>query len=246
MAPARALAPEVAPVPTTTTVVVRSGSGGVGWKTAGVLVAGAAGLYAWKRWNGYSWDDIIYVTKSAFDDSVEALESSIDATSKAVAATRKALGEQVAVVEQQIRDTGEELELKIEREVGLARDDIATVKDQLDETDVALRDIQAKMATEGQLSELTELVVETSKTARHTSSDVRGLHSQLENVASDVTELKGMVSQQTVELRNWMQSQLEDAVENAFQSKSLASSPNTPPHDPHKGRRREVTDPLRG
>jgi hypothetical protein len=228
------------PTPATTTVVVQGGSGGVSWKLIGLVGGGAAAFVAWKRWNGYSWDDVAYVTRSTFNEGVEALEGSVRVTSEAVATARAQLTEQLRSVETQLRDTGEELELKIEREVGLARDDIGAVSGAVAAAEAAVADIGARMATGAQVSELSELVVETSKTARHTSGDVRALHANLEHVAEDVASLKRMVSQQTEELRGWMRSQIEDVLAAKLPGQEGAgataaarrSEPASPPGEP--------------
>ena len=226
-----------------TNIYVRSGSS---WKAVGVVGSAVACFIAWKQWHGFTWEDIVYVTKSSFDEGVSVLEASIRTTSEAIRTTREQLHEQLGLLEIRVTETGQELELKIEGQVGLARDDIAELQRTCGEMDAVVQKISSGMATASQVGELSDLVVETSRTARHTSGEVRQMHNalnsqsgQLQDLSNDMTELKSMVSEQTGELRSWMRAQLEAAI-NAkllgarpnMLSESAESNPATPPDAP--------------
>jgi hypothetical protein len=213
-------------------------SGGTRSKWGLGVVGGAVlSFVLWKRWNGLSWQDVMYVTKASFDQGVGALEDSIQVTAVAVATAKELLQEKIAGLDTRIIETAQELELKIEGEVGLVRDDLSVLQGHQLETGAVVRELKDEMATGSQVAELSDLLVDTSRTARHTAVEVRQTHEcvqeqgeRLGAVAEDVRELKRLAAEQTIELRQWMQSQLEEAL--TAKLPGTGSGVATPPEEP--------------
>jgi len=95
--------------------VYHAGQNGISWYSiATVGGVTTATLY----YMGYSWNDVMYVTKRVLKDAVEQLEEGLEQVGVALDNTKRELAYKIGILEEKMDDTRVSLESKLEKEVG--------------------------------------------------------------------------------------------------------------------------------
>lgn len=150
-------------------IVIQNGQGsrgpfGIGWLTTATILA-AAGLGTF-YWRGGTFSDIMYVTRNTFETTAETLRLSVASLSNVLNTVRDELQERIGLVDRKVDESRAILEKKVESEVGLVRDEVMMLSDNVDNLTSAHSDTQGMVkGLEEQLQSM-EDVLEMAKLQR--------------------------------------------------------------------------------
>uniref|UniRef100_A0A7S3PHN5 DUF1664 domain-containing protein n=1 Tax=Aplanochytrium stocchinoi TaxID=215587 RepID=A0A7S3PHN5_9STRA len=133
--------------------VYHAGQGGMSWYTiATVGGVTTATLY----FMGYSWNDVMYVTKRVLKDAVEQLEEGLDQVGVALETTKRELSYKIGLLEDKMDETRHSLEEKLEAQVGDVKrelagvgDDVKIVANMQGKVQTVVEDLETQMQTLG-------------------------------------------------------------------------------------------------
>ncbi|KAJ0666390.1 hypothetical protein HanPI659440_Chr17g0666281 [Helianthus annuus] len=155
----RRLAMEVRQLASSRQITVLNGGAG-GGATSLVVPAAAVGAagYGYMWWKGYSFSDLMYVTKKSMSTAVSNLTKHLEQVSDALAAAKKHLTQRIEKLDGKM-DQQVEISKLIRSEVGDVRDDLSQIGYDLDSLNQMVSGLNGKIMTLEEKQDLTNLGV---------------------------------------------------------------------------------------